>query len=309
MTPGELFNEMTPAQKAELIKLLAETLPDRRIVVVGDSAYTNRSVIKGRPANVTVVGRSRLDAVRRAARQEQFLEVVSPEEAQKRFSTHLELSPFSSESVSLDALYGMLNVLGVKADSAAGEYLAKMGLPEEDFNSYATHRGDHLTTIEAAFEQENPGGVARPQPRVKPINRQQSVLRPVEVERLVEEDHPVRAIWELVGRLLPTDFYSGIKAVEGTAGQAAFDPQLLTSLWVYAYSRGVGSAREIARLCEYHPAYQWLTGLEAVNYHSLSDFRTRHPEALSQLFTEVLGLLSHAVLITLERVMQDGRPR
>jgi aconitase A len=30
-------------------------------------------------------------------------------------------------------------------DSAAGEYLAKMGLPEEDFNSYATHRGDHLT--------------------------------------------------------------------------------------------------------------------------------------------------------------------
>jgi hypothetical protein len=47
---------------AELIKLLAEALPDRRIIVVGDSAYTNRSVIKGRPGNVTVVGRSRLDA-------------------------------------------------------------------------------------------------------------------------------------------------------------------------------------------------------------------------------------------------------
>jgi aconitate hydratase len=36
-------------------------------------------------------------------------------------------------------------------DSAAGEYLAKMGLPEEDFNSYATHRGDHLTTQRATF--------------------------------------------------------------------------------------------------------------------------------------------------------------
>jgi aconitate hydratase len=36
-------------------------------------------------------------------------------------------------------------------DSAAGEYLAKMGLPEEDFNSYATHRGDHLTALRATF--------------------------------------------------------------------------------------------------------------------------------------------------------------
>ncbi|RQO79919.1 Fe/S-dependent 2-methylisocitrate dehydratase AcnD [Acidovorax sp. FJL06] len=39
----------------------------------------------------------------------------------------------------------------ILADSAAGEYLAKMGLPEEDFNSYATHRGDHLTAMRATF--------------------------------------------------------------------------------------------------------------------------------------------------------------
>ncbi|MGN6579410.1 MAG: Fe/S-dependent 2-methylisocitrate dehydratase AcnD [Bordetella sp.] len=39
----------------------------------------------------------------------------------------------------------------IMADSAAGEYLARMGLPEEDFNSYATHRGDHLTAQRATF--------------------------------------------------------------------------------------------------------------------------------------------------------------
>ncbi|WP_168175629.1 Fe/S-dependent 2-methylisocitrate dehydratase AcnD [Pseudomonas sp. PA15(2017)] len=39
----------------------------------------------------------------------------------------------------------------ILADSAAGEYLTKMGLPEEDFNSYATHRGDHLTAQRATF--------------------------------------------------------------------------------------------------------------------------------------------------------------
>ena len=39
----------------------------------------------------------------------------------------------------------------IMLDSAAGEYLASMGLPEEDFNSYATHRGDHLTAQRATF--------------------------------------------------------------------------------------------------------------------------------------------------------------
>jgi iron-sulfur-dependent 2-methylisocitrate dehydratase len=39
----------------------------------------------------------------------------------------------------------------IMATSAAGEYLAKMGLPEEDFNSYATHRGDHLTALRATL--------------------------------------------------------------------------------------------------------------------------------------------------------------
>ncbi|MFC4278260.1 Fe/S-dependent 2-methylisocitrate dehydratase AcnD [Achromobacter aloeverae] len=39
----------------------------------------------------------------------------------------------------------------ILADSAAGEYLTKMGVPEEDFNSYATHRGDHLTAMRATF--------------------------------------------------------------------------------------------------------------------------------------------------------------
>jgi hypothetical protein len=47
---------------AELLDVLAKALPHRRILAVVDSAYTNHSVIKGRPSNVTVIGRSRLDA-------------------------------------------------------------------------------------------------------------------------------------------------------------------------------------------------------------------------------------------------------
>jgi transposase len=151
-----------------------------------------------------------------------------------------------------------------------------------------------------------PKGEQQPRVRRKEINRQQLLLRPVEVEKLVEKDHPARAIWELVGQLNLEPFYAEIESVEGVAGRPVWDPRLLISLWIYAYKEGVHSAREIAQLCEYHPAYQWLTGLEVVNYHTLADFRTGHKEALDQLFTDVLGVLSYEGLITLERVMHDG---
>ena len=151
-----------------------------------------------------------------------------------------------------------------------------------------------------------PQGEQQRRVRRKEINRQQLLLRPVEGEKLVDPDHPVRAICELVGGLNLEPFYVEIESVEGVAGRPVWDPQLLISLWIYAYKDGVNSAREIARLCEYHPAYQWLSGLEVVNYHTLADFRIRHQEALNQLFIEVLGVLSHEGLITLQRVMHDG---
>jgi transposase len=142
--------------------------------------------------------------------------------------------------------------------------------------------------------------------RLKVVNRQQMILRAVEVEKLIEPDHAARAIWELVGRLDLSRFRAAIEVVEGEAGRPAFDPHLLISLWIYAYSEGVSSAREVARRCEYHPAYQWLTGCEGVNHHSLSDFRVEHQAALDELFAQVLGVLSSEGLITLERVMHDG---
>jgi transposase len=94
--------------------------------------------------------------------------------------------------------------------------------------------------------------------------------------------------------------------VQGQAGRPAFDPHLLVSLWLYAYSRGIGSAREIARRCEYEPPFQWLTGLDVVNHHTLSDFRIEHRGALDELFSQVLAVLGAEGLITLERVMHDG---
>ena len=72
-------------------------------------------------------------------------------------------------------------------------------------------------------------------------------------DRLIEDDHPARAVWELIGGFDLTRFLSPIGSINGQAGRPAFDPQLLISVWLYAYSRGISSAREIGRRCEYEP--------------------------------------------------------
>jgi transposase len=148
--------------------------------------------------------------------------------------------------------------------------------------------------------------VARARARIKPVERNQMMMRPVDVERLIEEDHPARAIWEFVGQLDLSAYTEPIEAVEGVAGRPVWDPRLLISLWVYAYSRGIGSAREISRRLQYDPAFQWLAGLEVINHHTLSDFRVGYDQQLTELFTNCLGVLSAEGLVSLERVMHDG---
>ena len=132
------------------------------------------------------------------------------------------------------------------------------------------------------------------------------MLRTVDVERLIDEDHSARSIWELIGRLDLSLYHAQIEAVEGHAGRDHTDPQLLISLWLYAYSRGISSAREVARQSEFEPGFQWLCGLEPISHRTLSGFRSDNKAALDDLFVQVLGMLSAEGLIRLERVTLDG---
>lgn len=77
----------------------------------------------------------------------------------------------------------------ILATSAAGEYLAKMGLPEEDFNSYATHRGDHLTAQRATF--------ANPKLLNEMCKNAQGEVIQGSLARLEPEGHTVR-MWEAI---------------------------------------------------------------------------------------------------------------
>jgi transposase len=143
-------------------------------------------------------------------------------------------------------------------------------------------------------------------PRVLRANRAQLELRPTDLESLLPEDHRARAIWEFVEGLDLSALYAEIRSVEGHAGRPAIDPAILLSLWIYATSEGVGSARALARLCERHDAYRWICGGLEVSAHTLSDFRVAHGETLDALLSQSVGRLMAEGLVELRRVAQDG---
>ena len=139
----------------------------------------------------------------------------------------------------------------------------------------------------------------------RPIRNQiEMVMR--DLDSLVPEDHPARAVWQFLSRMELSAFYASIKAVQASPGRPATDPQTLLALWVYATVDGVGSARRLERLCQQHDVYRWLAGGVPINYHMLSDFRVEHKEALDTLLTEIIAAMMRAKLVTLKRVAQDG---
>lgn len=142
--------------------------------------------------------------------------------------------------------------------------------------------------------------------RYETANRTQPELLPYDVEAALPPGHAARLVWRFVEGLDLSAFYATIRSREGRAGRPAIDPKILLALWLYATMDGVGSAREVDRLCYSHDAYRWLRGGVSVNYHTLSDFRVRHAEALNGLLTDSIATLVHRGIVTLARVAQDG---
>jgi transposase len=143
-------------------------------------------------------------------------------------------------------------------------------------------------------------------PRYETANRHQIELQPCDLETLLPPGHAARLVWRFVEGLDLSAFYAAIRAREGRAGRPPIDPKILVALWLYATMDGVGSAREVDRLCYRHDAYRWLRGGVSVNHHTLSDFRVAHQEALDDLLTQSIAALLQRGVVTMARVAHDG---
>lgn len=155
---------------------------------------------------------------------------------------------------------------------------------------------------EQAVPEREGGG----HPRLRTAERGQVALRAVSLDDLVAADHRVRLVWRFVEGLDLTPLYAAIKAVEGRPGHPPADPRILVALWLFATIEGIGSAREVARQCAEHLAFQWLCGGVGMNHKTLSDFRVEHGPILEDLLVDSFTALMAAGVAGLERVAQDG---
>lgn len=160
--------------------------------------------------------------------------------------------------------------------------------------------------FEGLPEQQVPAVEQRGAARVRQPERHQLGWHSAAIDDLVAADHPVRAVWAFVSGLDLGELYDAVKAREGVPGHPPASPEVMMALWLWAVVDGVGSARQVARLCEEHLAYRWLCGGVSMNYHGLSDFRVAHVAVLDRLLARGVAALVAEGLVALDVLAQDG---
>lgn len=137
-------------------------------------------------------------------------------------------------------------------------------------------------------------------------DREQARWDIIDLDSQIPVNHRARVVWAFVKALDLEALYESIGAREGSAGRPPTDPAIVLALWLYAILEGVGSARQLERLCASDSAYRWLCGGAPVNYHGLSDFRTKHEAVLDRLLTDSVSALVVEGVVSLEEIAVDG---
>jgi len=132
----------------------------------------------------------------------------------------------------------------------------------------------------------------------------QQVLFPPSIKDFVPQNHFAHFVRDLVRNDLDL---SGIFArYSELRGQPPYHPALMTSLLLYAYSRGIYSSRRIERACEERVDFMALIGGEKPDHSTIWKFRSDHRDALSELFVQVLALCRDAGMVKLGHVALAG---
>jgi len=135
-------------------------------------------------------------------------------------------------------------------------------------------------------------------------DREQSFLMPPDPRDWLPEGHLAWLILETVRELDLAPLYASYR--QDGWGRAAFEPEMMLSLLLYAYARGERSSRGIERRCVEDVACRVIAAQQAPDHATIARFRVRHEEALADLFTEVLWLCKQAGLVKVGLIAIDG---
>lgn len=135
-------------------------------------------------------------------------------------------------------------------------------------------------------------------------NRDQMYLMPVSIREWLPEDHLAWFIIDAVKEIDLTSFYR--KYRNDGWGRAAYEPGMMVSLLLYAYSLGICSSRQIERACVVNVDFRVITANQRPDYTTICRFRKENEKELAELFTAVLELCVQAGLVNVGVVALDG---
>jgi transposase len=135
-------------------------------------------------------------------------------------------------------------------------------------------------------------------------DREQAFLMPPSLRDWLPADHLAWFVIESVERLDLQTFYAAYR--RDGHGRAAYEPSMVVSLVLYAYSTKVRSSRAIERHCGQDIVYRVITGNRVPDHAMIARFIVRHERRLAELFTSVLRLCARAGLVSCGVVAVDG---
>jgi len=138
--------------------------------------------------------------------------------------------------------------------------------------------------------------------RFRGYNPEQAYLLPPSVRDELGDDHLCFFLRRLVSRLDLSSF----EAAYSEEGGELYAPELMLSVWLYAYALGITSARRVEQRLVEDLAFRYLAGGERVDNWALSAFRRRHGRGLNDVFTQVLETARELGLVKLGRVAIDS---
>ena len=138
-----------------------------------------------------------------------------------------------------------------------------------------------------------------------PDDVNQSLLFPPSLHDWLPEGHLARFVVDVVSALDLSAIFASYEEKDGR-GQSAYAPEMMVRLLLYGYATGVYSSRKIQTRTFEDVALRYLSGDQHPDHATIAEFRKRHLDALSDLFTQALLLCSEAGLVKLGHVAIDG---
>lgn len=138
----------------------------------------------------------------------------------------------------------------------------------------------------------------------RPVERDQRFLLPPDMAEWLPQDHLVWFVLDVIDELDTAAFHRRHR--NAGQGRAAYDPDMLLGLLLYAYAVGERSSRRIERLCHDHVAFRVLCAQDVPDHTTIARFRAVHQEAFAELFARVLRLCVQAGMGRVGVVSIDG---